>query len=79
MSLGGDVFKVFYGGNGGKWSPIPKSLHLGVDHIKIYSHPTNELSKWSGAEEPTVYGWNTKVGAPFLQNDENKLDIPSTF
>ena len=32
-----------------------------------------------GAEEATVYGWNTKVGAPFLQYDENKLDIPSTF
>ena len=45
----------------------------------MYSHLKNELSKWPGAEEPTVYGWNTKVGAPFLQNDENKLDIPSTF
>ena len=36
-----------------------KSLHLGVDHIKMYS-----LSG-QGAEEPTVYGWNTKVSAPF--------------
>ena len=40
-----------------------KSLHLGVDHIKMYSHSTNELSKCS--EELTVYGWNTKVSAPF--------------
>ena len=24
LSLGGDVFKVFYGGNGGKWTSIPK-------------------------------------------------------
>ena len=27
---------------------VQKSLHLGVDHIKMYSHPTNELSKGSG-------------------------------
>ena len=34
----------------------------------MYSHPKNELFKWSGAgaDESTVYGWNTKVSAPFV-------------
>ena len=43
-----------------------KSLYLGVDDIKMYCHLRNELSKWSGAEELTVYSWNTKVSAPLL-------------
>ena len=44
-----------------------KSLHLGIDHIKRYCHLTNELLSGRGAEEPTVYGWNTKVSTPLLR------------
>ena len=36
--------------------------------MKIYPDltPNNGFLSGLGAEEPTVYGWSTKVGAPFM-------------
>ena len=34
----------------------------------------NFLSGW-GAEEPTVYGWNTKVSAPFYRKYQGNKNL----